>query len=188
VIELSKGQDLVLATEDGRPLGQLQMGLGWDKTVHAGPFSTGVRDVDLDASAVEFGGGQLFDLAFYNNPKTRDGSVEHLGDNTTGSGDGDDETIAVDLTKVHQQIDTIFLLVTSYQGHTLEWVANAYCRVVDEAGAELARITLTLGVPETGVVMARISRDSEGWRLRAVAEGIAVKLPTESGLKLKRFL
>ena len=94
---------------------------------------------------------------------------------------GDDETITVDLARVHRQIDTIFLLVTSYQGHTLEWVANAYCRVVDEQGVELARITLTLGVPETGVVMARISRDGDGWRLRAVAEGIAVKLPTESG-------
>jgi stress response protein SCP2 len=188
VIELSKGQEMVLATQDGQPLGLLRMGLGWDKNPSAGPFSSGVRDVDLDASAVEFGGGQLFDLAFYNNKVTRDGSVEHLGDNTTGSGEGDDETITVDLAKVHRQIDTIFLLVTSYQGHTLEWVANAYCRVVDEHDVELARITLTLGVPETGVVMARIARDGEGWRLRAVAEGIAVKLPTESGQKLKRFL
>ena len=184
MIELSKGQDMLLPTEGGT----LRMGLGWDKVANAGPFSTGVRAVDLDASAVQFGGGQLFDLAFYNNPTTRDGSVVHLGDNTTGSGEGDDETITVDLAKVHQQIDTIFLLVTSYQGPTLEWVANAYCRVVDQEGTELARVTLTLGVPETGVVMARISRDGDGWVLRAVAEGIAVKLPTESGLKLKRFL
>jgi tellurium resistance protein TerZ len=188
VIELSKGQEMLLTTDDGRPLGQLRMGLGWDKNPNAGPFSNGTRAVDLDASAVEFGGGQLFDIAFYNNRQTRDGSVVHLGDNTTGSGEGDDETITVDLAKVHQQIDTIFLLVTSYQGHTLEWVDNAYCRVVDEHDVELARITLTLGVPETGVVLARISRAGDGWRLRAVAEGIAVKLPTESGEKLKRFL
>ncbi len=188
MIELSKGQELVLATDDGRPLGLLRMGLGWDKNPSAGPFSSGVRDVDLDASAVQFASGKLFDLAFYNNRATRDGSVEHLGDNTTGSGAGDDEVITVDLARVHRQIDTIFLLVTSYQGHTLEWVANAYCRVVDEQGDELARITLTLGVPETGVVMARISRDGDGWRLRAVAEGIAVKLPTESEPALKRLL
>jgi stress response protein SCP2 len=188
VIELSKGQEMVLTTDDGGPLGLLRMGLGWDKVAGAGPFSTGVRDVDLDASAVQFGGGQLFDLAFYNNRATRDGSVVHLGDNTTGQGEGDDETITVDLARVHPQIDTIFLLVTSYQGHSLEYVANAYCRVVDEHDVELARITLTLGVPETGVVMARITRDPEGWRLRAVAEGIAVKLPTESGAKLRAFL
>jgi stress response protein SCP2 len=184
VIELSKGQEMELPADGGL----LRMGLGWDKNPSAGPFSSGTRDVDLDASAVEFGGGQLFDLAFYNNPRTRDGSVEHLGDNTTGSGAGDDETITVDLAKVHRQIDTIFLLVTSYQGHSLEWVANAYCRVVDDQGVELARITLTLGVPETGVVMARLSRDGDGWRLRAVAEGIAVKLPTDSGAKLRAFL
>ena len=184
VIELSKGQELELPVDGG----VLRMGLGWDKVPHAGPFSTGVRDVDLDASAVQFGGGQLFDLAFYNNTTTRDGSVVHLGDNTTGSGEGDDETITVDLAQVHRQIDTIFLLVTSYQGQSLEWVANAYCRVVDEQDTELARITLTLGVPETGVVMARIARDGDGWRLRAVAEGIAVKLPTESGPKLRAFL
>jgi stress response protein SCP2 len=185
VIELTKGQEMALPVDAG----VLRMGLGWDKNPSAGGFSSGGnRDVDLDASAVEFGGGQLFDIAFYNNPKTRDGSVEHLGDNTTGSGEGDDETITVDLAQVHRQIDTIFLLVTSYQGHSLEWVANAYCRVVDAHDVELARITLTLGVPETGVVMARISRDAEGWRLRAVAEGIAVKLPTESGPKLRAFL
>lgn len=185
MIELTKGQEMALPVDAG----VLRMGLGWDKNPSAGGFSSGGnRDVDLDASAVAFGGGQLFDLAFYNNTKTRDGSVEHLGDNTTGSGDGDDETITVDLAKVHQQIDTIFLLVTSYQGHSLEWVANAYCRVVDDQGTELARVTLTLGVKETGVVMARIVRDGEGWTLRAVAEGIAVTLPTESGPKLQRFL
>ena len=188
MIELTRGQELALTTDDGRQRTRLHVGLGWDKIPTAGAIGTGAPDVDLDASAVQFAGGQLFDLAFYNNRTTRDGSVEHLGDNTTGSGEGDDETITVDLAKVHQQIDTIFLLVTSYQGHTLEWVANAYCRVVDVEGVELARITLTLGVPETGVVMARIARDGDGWRLRAVAEGIAVKLPTESGLKLKRFL
>ena len=60
--------------------------------------------------------------------------------------------------------------------------------MVDEHDVELARITLTFGVPETGVVMARISRDAEGWRLRAVAEGVAVKLPTESERALTRLL
>ena len=185
MIELTKGQEVPLPVDGG----VLRMGLGWDKAPHAGGFSSGgARDVDLDASAVLFGDGQLFDLAFYNNTTTRDGSVVHLGDNTTGSGEGDDETITVDLAKVHRQIDTIFLLVTSYHGHSLEWVANAYCRVVDDQGTELARVTLTLGVPQTGVVMARIARDGEGWTLRAVAEGIAVKLPTESGPKLRAFL
>jgi stress response protein SCP2 len=181
VIELQIGQEIELA-------GKLRMGLGWDRVPNAGALSAGTRDVDLDASAVQFGGGRLFDIAFYNNTRTRDGSVEHLGDNLTGSGEGDDEVISVDLAQVHPQIDTIFLLVTSYLGQTLEWVANAYCRVLDEDDVELARVTLTLGVPETGMVLARITRDGDGWRLRALGEPVPVKLPTESERALKRLL
>ena len=77
--------------------GRVRMGIGWDKDRGAGVARTGRPEVDLDATALQFAGGQLFDLAFYNNLKTRDGSVEHLGDNTTGSGEGDDEAITVDL-------------------------------------------------------------------------------------------
>lgn len=182
MIELEIGQEVELA-------GRLRMGLGWDAAPGAGALSAGgARQVDLDASAVEFGGGRLFDIAFYNNATTRDGSVVHLGDNVTGSGEGDDETITVDLDRVHPQIDTVFLLVTSYQGHTLEWVANAYCRVLDEDDVELARVTLTLGIPETGVVLARISRDGDDWRMRALGAPVPVKIPTESERALQRLL
>lgn len=167
---------------------RLRVGLGWDKLRNAGVAGTGAPDIDLDASAVQFANGELFDLAFYNNLRTRDGSIEHLGDNQTGAGEGDDETIAVDLARVYHQVDTIFLLVSSYQGHSLEWIGNAYCRLVDEHDTELARVTLTYGVPETGVVLAKLVRAVDGWTLHAIAEGIAVKLPTESPAKLKRFL
>jgi stress response protein SCP2 len=181
VIELGIGQEMALK-------GRLRMGVGWDKTHNAGPLSTGIKNVDLDASAVLFGGGRLFDIAFYNNATTRDGSVVHLGDNKTGAGEGDDESITVDLDRVHPQIDTIFLLVTSYQGQTLEWIDNAYCRVVDAEDEEIARVTLTLGIPETGVVLARISRDGEGWTLKALGEPVPVKIPTESEKALARLL
>lgn len=179
--ELTHGQTQALEAT------RLRVGLGWDKIPTAGAAS-GFADADLDASAVQFADGELFDLAFYNNLRTRDGSVEHLGDNQTGSGDGDDETIAIDLAQVHGPVDTIFLLVSSYQGHSLEWVANAYCRVVDEQDTEIARVTLTLGLPETGALLAKLTRSGAGWTLHAIAEGIAVKLPTESPAKLKRFL
>ena len=100
---------------------------------------------------MQFAGGQFFDLAFFNNLATRDGSVVHLGDNTTGKGEGDDETLSVDLTKVYAKVDTILFLVTSYQGHSLEYIRNAYCRLLDDAGVEFARFTITLGVRETGL-------------------------------------
>ncbi len=188
MIELSKGQELLLVTEDGQPLTRLRLGVGWDKERTAGFIGTGAPDIDLDASAVQFSGEQLFDIAFYNNLETRDGSVVHLGDNLTGRGEGDDEVITVDLGRVYAKVDTIVFVVSSYQGHTLEWVKNAYCRIVDDRDVELARFTLTLGVPETGLVMATISRDGEKWRLRAVGQGVKVKVPTESVTALRPFL
>ena len=189
MIELTRGQDVALATEDGTPLTKVRMGLGWDKLRTAGAAGSGRPDVDLDASAVQFAGEQLFDLAFYNNLKTRDGSVVHLGDNLTGRGEGDDEVITVDLPRVHGPVDTVFFMVTSYQGHTLEWIHRAYCRIVDdERDVELARFTITGGVPETGLAMAKLVRDGAGWRLVAIGRGIAVKVPSEATAKLRPFL
>jgi stress response protein SCP2 len=152
---------------------RLRMGIGWDQDRGAGIARTGRPDVDLDATALQFTGTQLFDLAFYNNLKTRDGSVEHLGDNTTGSGEGDDEQLLVDLSKVH----------------SLEWVANAYCRLVDEeSDEELARFTLTMSVTDTGAVLAILRRTSSGWVLNAVGEGVPITVPTQGLAKLNRFL
>jgi tellurium resistance protein TerZ len=192
VIELSAGQELSL-TGDERPLSKVSLGLGWDKERTAGAIGTGAPDVDLDASAVQFAGDQLFDLAFYNNLSTRDGSVVHLGDNQTGRGEGDDEVVTVDLSRVYAKVDTIVLMVSSYQGHTLEWINRAYVRLVDETadGRELARFTLTAGVPTTGMVMATLFRDPAEpgqWRLRAIGEGIAATIPTESVSALRRFV
>jgi tellurium resistance protein TerZ len=165
------------------------MGIGWDQDAGAGVARTGRPEVDLDATALQFSGGQLFDLAFYNNLATRDGSVTHLGDNKSGTGEGDDETIEVDLAKVHGPVDTILFLVSSYQGHSLEWVANAYCRLVDdESGDELARFTLTFGVKETGCVLALLRRTAAGWLLRAVGEGVPITVPTQGLAKLNRFV
>jgi stress response protein SCP2 len=188
VIELTKGQEMALATEDGQSLTRLTMGIGWDKERTAGFIGTGAPDIDLDASAVEFSDGRLFDFAFYNNLQTRDGSVVHLGDNLTGRGDGDDEVLTVDLNRVHRPVDTIVFLVSSYQGHTLEWINRAYCRLVGDDDVELARFTLTAGVPQTGMVMAKLFRDGDQWRLRAIGEGIEAKVPTESVDALRPYL
>ncbi|MEP9364330.1 TerD family protein [Nocardioides sp. CN2-186] len=175
MIELTKGQELPLTT-----VGRVRMAVGWDKERNAGFLGTGNPEVDLDATAVQFTGRTAFDFAFYNNLATRDGSVVHQGDNKTGSGEGDDEVIAVDLAKVYAKVDTIVFLVSSYQGHSLEWVNKAYCRLVDDQDVELARLTLTAGVPETGAVMAKLVRTGDGWTLRAIGEGIAVTVPTKS--------
>lgn len=176
--QLSAGESLTLA--DGQPLGKLRMAVGWEHTHAAGFAGSGAAPADLDASAVQFAGGQFFDVAFFNNLATRDGSVVHLGDNTTGKGEGDDESISVDLAKVYAKVDTILFLVTSYQGHSLEYIRNAYCRLIDDAGVELARFTLTLEVRETGAVLAKLVRYGDAWQLHAIGSGIALKTPTDS--------
>lgn len=188
---LTPGQQIPLTTDDGRPITRLRIGLGWDAVPNAGIARSGALDVDLDASALQFAGSELFDLAFYNNLRTRDGSVVHQGDNLTGHGEGDDETLTVDLSSVYPKVDTIVLLVSSYQGHALTWVNRSYCRLVDDADdTETARLTLTHGVEETGLAMAKLVRetDATGWRLHALGEGIAIRRPSESWQRLRRFL
>ncbi len=180
-MDLVAGQELSVA-------GRLRLGIGWDKERTAGAMGTGAPDVDLDASAVQFAAGQLFDLAFYNSLVTRDGSVEHLGDNKTGAGDGDDESLTVDLDKVHGPVDTIVLLVSSYQGHSLTWLNRGYCRVTDEAGDELATIKISGGPDTTGLVMATLRRGADGWVLRSVGEGVAITVPTQGLAKLNPYL
>jgi stress response protein SCP2 len=187
VTQLSQGQEWQVAGADGRPLTRVRMGVGWDKEPTAGAIGTGAPDIDLDATAVQFSAGQLFDLAFYNNLRTRDGSVVHLGDNQTGRGEGDDETITVDLGAVYGKVDSIVFLVSSYQGHTLEWVNRAYCRLTDDEDVELARFWLTGGVPDTGLVLAKLVRDGEGWKLVTIGEGVAVTVPTEKLNLIARF-
>ena len=180
MIELSPGQEMPLVDETGEQLTTLRMGVGWDhdrpraSSAPVRPRSTWTPRRCSSAMVRRSTSPSTTTCA------TRDGSVVHLGDNKSGRGEGDDEEITVDLTKVHRQIDTIVFLVSSYQGHTLEWIHNAYCRLVDDDDVELARFTLSLGVPETGLAMATISRDGNGWKLRAIGEGIKVKVPTES--------
>ena len=180
MIELTEGQELTLAADDGKPLSRVQMAVGWDHAPTAGFIGSGAAPIDLDASAVQFAGKQFFDLAFFNHLATRDGSVVHLGDNTTGKGVGDEEVITVDLSRVYGKVDSILFLISSYQGHSLEYVRNAYCRLVDADDTELARFTITLGVRNTGLVMAKLFRNGADWKLTAIGAGIALKTPTDS--------
>ena len=119
MIELTQGQELDLAEVHATPLTKVRMAVGWDHNPTAGFIGSGAPPIDLDASAIQFAGGQFFDLAFFNHLATRDGSVVHLGDNTTGKGEGDDEVITVDLGKVYPKVESILFLFSSYQVHSL---------------------------------------------------------------------
>lgn len=188
-IALQRGHQITLRKRTGSALSFVKMGLGWDPIRRNGFGGNRLVDIDLDASVCMFAGNQLVDVAYYGQLTAKDGSVRHLGDNLTGEGDGDDEIILVDLTRVPDRVDTLLFLVTSYKGHTFEQINNAFCRLVDGAdNGELARFALRGGMPYTALVMAQIFRDGPDWKLRALGEGFHATHPGEAIPQLGRFL
>lgn len=188
-VSLVKGQRVTLRKDGGVALTFLRMGLGWDPVEKRGLFGNRTADVDLDASAVLFADHNIVDVAYYGQLTSKDGSIQHQGDNLTGEGAGDDEVVLVDLTRVPPHVNTLMFIVTSYKGHTFEQVRNAFCRLVDgTTNAELARYTLQGGMPFTGMVMAKVYRQGPEWKLQAIGEGIQAKHPGEAAPQLGRFL
>jgi len=171
-VNLTKGQRISLQKNDGSQLTLVRMGLGWDPIKKRGLFGSREQEIDLDASAVMFADHQPVDIAFFNHLRSNDGSVMHTGDNRTGAGDGDDESIMVELARVPAHVSTIFFVVTSYEGQTFQQIENAFCRLVDESTrGELARYTLSGGAPYTAMVMAKVYRDGGAWKMQAIGEG-----------------
>ncbi|SIH20296.1 Stress response protein SCP2 [Mycobacteroides abscessus subsp. abscessus] len=189
-VSLAKGQRVSLRKDGGVALTQIRVGLGWDPIKKSGLFGNRTPDIDLDASAVLFADSQIVDVCYYGQLASKDGSIRHQGDNLTGEGEGDDETINVDLTRIPAHINTVMIIVTSYQGHSFDQLSNAFCRLVDAtSGAELARYTLQgAGMRYTAMLMAKFYRDEGGWKMQAIGEGMQAKTPRDAGPKLARFL
>lgn len=174
-VSLTKGQKVDL-TKGNPGLTNLLIGLGWDTNKYDGG-----ADFDLDASAFLCGeNGKVSsdaDFVFYGNLKHSSGSVEHTGDNLTGEGDGDDEVIKVDLSKVPANVAKISFTVTIYEAETRRQnfgqVSNAYIRVVDQSsGAELIRYDLGEDFSiETAVVVGEIYRNNGEWKFNAIGSG-----------------
>lgn len=169
-VSLSKGQTVSLKKSDGGGLTHVRMGLGWDAVKKKGFFGSKSQSIDLDASAVLYGaGGQVIDQVWFRQLKSKDGSVLHSGDNLTGDGDGDDESITVHLDRLPASITTLVFLVNSFTGQNFSQIENAFCRLVDETtGQEIARYELTGSGSHTAQVMAKVSRDGAGWSMTAI--------------------
>lgn len=189
-VNLTKGQRVSLRKDGGIALTHIRMGLGWDPIKQRGMFGNRTPDIDLDASALLFAEHQVADVCYYGQLASKDGSIRHQGDNLTGEGDGDDEVINVDLTRIPAYITTVFFTVTSYRGHTFDQLSNAFCRLVDATtNSELARYTLQgAGMRYTGMVMAKFFRAGQEWKMQAIGEGITAKHAGEAIPQLARFL
>ena len=177
-LSLEKGQSLSLTKNDGGALTRIRLGLGWDSAapVKKGLFGrlAGGADVDLDASAIFFDAtGKVLDTIWFQQLKSKDGSASHTGDNLTGAGDGDDETILVDLSKVSPAVAQIVFVISSYSRQTFDQVKNAFSRVVDDStpgSPEVARYQLTDSGPHTAMIMSKVSREGNGWTFKAIGE------------------
>jgi tellurium resistance protein TerD len=177
-VSLTKGGNVSLTKEAG-PAGltSVTVGLGWDLR------STTGTDFDLDASALLVGANGKVrsdaDFIYFNNKVAADGSVEHTGDNLTGEGDGDDETIKVNVGSIAADVDKVVFPVSIYdaesRSQSFGQVRNAYIRVINQAnGTELARYDLSEDAStETAMVFGELYRNAGEWKFRAVGQGYA---------------
>lgn len=174
-INLSKGQKVDLTK--GKPgLKNIMAGLGWD--VNA--FDSG-GDFDLDAAAFMLGADGKCptdkEFIFYGNLVHGSEAVKHLGDNLTGEGEGDDEQIMIDLSKVPADIEKIAFTVTIYEADSRRQnfgqVANAFIRIVDASSQE-ELIRYDLGEDfsiETAIVVGELYRHNGEWKFNAIGSG-----------------
>jgi tellurium resistance protein TerZ len=169
-VSLSKGQKVSLTKVGGGTLSQVRMGLGWDAMRKKGLFGSRAQSIDLDASALLFdASGQLVDQVWFQQLRSQDGSVQHTGDNRTGAGEGDDESIRVDLSRVPPAVTTLVFTVNSFTGQDFSQIENAFCRLIDESTeTEIARYDLTGTGPHTAQIMAKVARDGQGWSMTAL--------------------
>ena len=175
-VSLSKGGNVSLSKE-APGLTEVVVGLAWDAR------STDGAEFDLDASAFMLSStGKVrsdADFIFYNQPKSADHSVEYGGDNKTGAGSGDDETITVDLTKVPADIERIAISVTIHQAderrQNFGMVSNAYIRCVNSTGnVEVAKYDLSEDASiETAMIFGELYRHNGEWKFKAIGQGFA---------------
>jgi tellurium resistance protein TerD len=175
-VSLAKGGNVSLSKEAPN-LTAVSVGLGWDVR------STTGADYDLDASALAINTNRRVVndsfFVFYNNLRSPDGAIEHTGDNRTGEGEGDDESINVDLRALSPDVDSIIFPVTIHEadthGQSFGQVHGAFIRVVNQAdGRELARYDLSEDAStETAMVFGEIYRRGSEWKFRAVGQGYA---------------
>lgn len=175
-VSLSKGGNVSL-TKEAPGLTAITVGLGWDARVTDGAA------FDLDASVFICGeDGKVrsdTDFVFYNNKTGAGGAVQHTGDNTTGEGDGDDEQVKVDLSKVPTEVKKLVFAVTIHEAESRNQnfgqVSNAFMRVVNSVGGSvLAKYDLSEDYStETAMIFGEIYRHNDEWKMKAIGSGFA---------------
>lgn len=184
-INLQKGQKIDL-TKGGSGLKHIMVGLGWDEAQQGnssggflGLLKSMPQDIDCDASAILCNSdGKYMDLVYYRNLQLSNGSIVHQGDNLTGAGDGDDEQIMVDLSKVSSSVGKIVFVVNIYQASDRKqhfgMIQNAFIRLVDmDKNSEICRYNLSdnyYGME--GLIVGEIYRYNGEWKFNAIGQPV----------------
>ena len=180
-VSLQKGQKVSLS-KDNAGLSKVVIGLGWDEVEQkrGGFFAPKPKPIDCDASALLLKNGKLVDKAdivYFGNLRHKSGTVQHMGDNLTGAGDGDDEQIVVDLARVPSEYDRIVLVVNIY--HAIQrnqhfgMIQNAFIRLVDgRTNREMCRYNLTESYSGmTAMIFGEVYRHNGEWKFNAIGQG-----------------
>lgn len=183
-ITLNKGGNVSLSKTDPS-LKKILIGLGWNARATDGSA------FDLDASAFLLAeNGKVrgdHDFIFYNQLKSSCGSVEHTGDNRTGAGDGDDESLKIELDKVPAAVQKISICVTIHDAdlrkQSFGQVNDAFVRIVNQdSNAELVRFDLSEDYSsETAMIFGEVYRHNGEWKFKAVGQGYAGGLAAMCG-------
>ena len=180
-VSLQKGQKVSLS-KDNAGLSKVMIGLGWDEVQQKkkGFFSAKPQDIDCDASAFLLIDGKLRDkkdIVYFGNLRHPSGTVQHMGDNLTGAGEGDDEQILVDLAQVPSEYDRIVVVVNIYQAvqrkQHFGLIQNAFIRLVDgRKTTELSRYNLTDDYSGmTAMIFGEVYRHNGEWKFNAIGQG-----------------
>ncbi|KAI4448660.1 Stress response protein SCP2 [Eubacterium plexicaudatum ASF492] len=180
-VSLQKGQKVSLSKEHAG-LSKMMVGLGWDEAQKAkgGFFAPKPKPIDCDASALLLKSGKLCDksdIIYFGNLGHKTGAIQHMGDNLTGAGDGDDEQILVDLGKIPAEYDRIVIVVNIYQAvqrkQHFGMIQNAFIRLIDQRNnGEMCRYNLTEDYSGmTAMIFGEVYRHNGEWKFSAVGQG-----------------
>ncbi|MBS6643822.1 MAG: TerD family protein [Clostridiaceae bacterium] len=180
-ISLQKGQKVSLS-KDNAGLSKVIIGLGWDEVQQArgGLFAPKPQPIDCDASAILLKNGKFTDktdVVYFGNLRHKSGTVQHMGDNLTGAGAGDDEQIIVDLANVPGEYDRIVIVVNIYQAvkrkQHFGLIQNAFIRLVDgRTNTEMCKYNLTDNYSGmTAMIFGEVYRHGNEWKFNAIGQG-----------------
>ncbi|RHT93950.1 TerD family protein [Clostridium sp. AM27-31LB] len=183
-ISLKKGQKVSL-TKESAGLSNVLVGLGWDaveskKGFLALLFGTQAADIDCDATAILLKDGKFCDkndVVYFGNLEHKSGTVRHMGDNLTGDGEGDDEQILIDLSKVPAEYDRIVIVVNIYdcikRKQEFGMIKNAFIRIVDgKTNREMCKYDLSEDYSGmTAMIFGEIYRHNGEWKFNAIGQG-----------------